>query len=111
MPDRLPNLYLLDADGKTIGETRFPQPTLVWYPTSQWPRDQVIRVQANTLTWSTAELDQYTLALSVLDGPDPRLAKRALPIQTADTERVLRSGVRLRLGDFRRQFGLTWLAP
>ncbi len=29
-------LYLLDTVGKPIGETRFTQPTLVWYPTTQW---------------------------------------------------------------------------
>lgn len=71
-----------------------------------------MRVLANTLTWSTDDLDRYTLALSVLDQPDPRQAKRALPIRLpddGDTSRVLRNATQLRLGDFQRQFGLMWL--
>jgi uncharacterized membrane protein len=112
IPDRLPNLYLLDASGKSLAETRFPQPTLVWYPTSQWHTGQLIRVVFNTLTWSTDELDTYTLALSVLDQPDPRNARRALIVQALDdqsADRVLHNSSMLRLGDFKRQFGYTWL--
>ena len=58
-------------------------------------------------------MDSYTLALSVLDQPDPRNAKRALLVQVPDeqnSERVLHNATMLRLGDFKRQFGYTWLA-
>ena len=112
VPDRLPNLYLLDAAGKSIAETRFPQPGLVWYPTSHWRAGQLVRLVFNTLTWSTDDLDSYTLALSVLDQPDPRTAKRALIVQTPDNEnsdRLLHNASMFRLGDFHRQFGYTWL--
>ena len=112
VPDRLPNLYLLDASGKSIAETRFAQPGLVWYPTSQWHAGQLVRLVFNTLTWTTDDMDSYTLALSVLDQPDPLKAKRALIVQTPDNEnsdRLLHNASMFRLGDFHRQFGYTWL--
>jgi len=112
VPDRLPNLYLLDASGKSIAETRFPQPGLVWYPSSHWRAGQLVRLVFNTLTWSTNDLESYSLALSVLDQPDPRKAKRALSVQTPDgqdSERLLHNATMFRLGDFHRQFGYTWL--
>ena len=109
LPARDIHLYLLDLHDNVIGETRFAQPTLVWYPTSEWRTGEVVRMQANTLTWSTDALSAYRVALAVLDPADPRKNKRGLPVVTADKERLLQNGTLLRLGEFERQFGLTWL--
>ena len=110
--DRLPNLYLLDETGQNIAETRFAQPELVWYPTSHWQAGQLVRLVFNTLTWSTDDLERYTVALSVLDQPDPSNAKRALIAQmpdSGDAARLLHNATMVRLGDFRREFGHTWM--
>jgi hypothetical protein len=109
--DRLPNLYLLDEQGKSVAETRFAQPGLVWYPTSQWRSGQVTRLAVNTITWSTEGMNHYAVGLSVLDQPDPQRAKRALLIQLEDPRddtRMLNNGTILKLGEFGKQFGLTW---
>jgi len=112
IPDRLPNLYLLDASGRNVAETRFAQPGLVWLPTGRWPADQVVRLVFNTLTWTTEGMDRYQIALSVLDQPDPLRAKRALVITAPDSRdaaRLLNGNTMFRLGEFSREWGLTRL--
>jgi hypothetical protein len=109
----LPNLYLLNEDGKSVAETRFAQPGLVWYPTSQWRSNEVTRLTANTITWTTEGIDHYTVGLSVLDQPNPQKAKRALTIASdamLDTSRLFNNGTILKLGEFQKQFGLTGLS-
>jgi len=63
-------LYLVDEAGQVVGSTVQPQPTTVWYPTSLWKPDEVIKIRANTLSWWTGDRKQYSVALGVLEGTD-----------------------------------------
>ena len=48
-------LYLLSDNDVPQGATIFPQPALVWLPTSKWETGRVLRVRFNTLPWWTGD--------------------------------------------------------
>lgn len=61
-------LYLADERYQLRGATEVPQMTLVWYPTSRWQPGETIRVVADTFTWWSGELSEFSVALGILDG-------------------------------------------
>ncbi len=63
-------LYLVEEPGKLMAATEFPQPTLVWYPTSQWQPGRVVEVRANTIDWQLESGKDYAVALGWIRGPD-----------------------------------------
>jgi uncharacterized membrane protein len=66
-------LYLADERYQLRGATEVPQMTLVWYPTSRWRPGEMVRVVADTLTWWSGELSEFSVALGILDGmPTPK---------------------------------------
>ncbi len=110
--DYFVGLRLLSERGETLGETAFQQPTLVWYPTGRWRQGEIVRVVANTLTWS-AEPDRFGLGLVLAatktasssgDDPDqPEARLRWLPAASSTPQRLLEDQTVLWLGDFRSQ--------
>lgn len=64
-------LYLLDEEGQLMGATLQEPATTVWYPTSHWQPDEVVRVHVETVPWNTRPLAAYQLAVGVLTHPDP----------------------------------------
>ncbi len=99
-------LHLLDATGTTIGETRFQQPTLVWYPTSRWRPGEIVRVVANTLAWAE-EPSHFGLGLVVKEAKSSSVQPGArlnwLPVAGDSLPRDLAKGTVLWLGDFHSQ--------
>jgi uncharacterized membrane protein len=63
-------LYLVEEPSKLVAATEFPQPTLVWYPTSQWQPGQVVEVRANTIDWLLEPEKEYAMALGWIRGSD-----------------------------------------
>ncbi|HEY66066.1 MAG TPA: DUF2079 domain-containing protein, partial [Caldilineae bacterium] len=63
-------LYLADERYQLRGATEIPQMTLVWYPTSLWKPGERIRVIADTFTWWSGELSEFSVGLGILDGTD-----------------------------------------
>ncbi len=88
-------LYLADERYQLRGGTEVPQMTLVWYPTSRWRPGETVRVVADTFTWWSGELSEFSVALGILDG-------------TPAPDQVDVWDVRLRL---RPQVRESWLAP
>ncbi len=64
-------LYLLDEKGQLMGATLQEPATTVWYPTSRWRPDEVVRVHVEAVPWNTRPLPAYQLAVGVLTHPDP----------------------------------------
>ncbi|MCD6291259.1 MAG: DUF2079 domain-containing protein [Anaerolineae bacterium] len=61
-------LYLIEEPGKPTAATVYPQPTLVWYPTSHWKPGQVVKVRANTIDWGLKPGKDYAIALGWVSG-------------------------------------------
>ena len=61
-------LYLADERYQLRGATEVPQMTLVWYPTNRWRPGETVRVVADTFTWWSGELSEFSVALGILDG-------------------------------------------
>ncbi|MDW8099285.1 MAG: DUF2079 domain-containing protein [Anaerolineae bacterium] len=61
-------LYLADERYQLRGATEVPQMTLVWYPTNRWRPGEIVRVVADTFTWWSGELSEFSVALGILDG-------------------------------------------
>jgi hypothetical protein len=76
LTDLQPVLYLLNATGQLVGATTDLQPTLVWYPPTQWPVGETVRVRFNTLPWYTRQTETYGLALGVVSGDDVWMVER-----------------------------------
>lgn len=68
--DYLITLYLLDEQSQLLGATTQEPATTVWYPTSRWRPDEVVRVHVEAVPWNTRPLPAYQLALGVLTHPD-----------------------------------------
>ncbi len=109
--DYFAGVHLLGEDGATLGATKFQQPALVWYPTSQWQPGEIVKVTVNTLGWA-AEPERFGLGV-VLAGPDvvpgnsdapdtPRVRLKWLPGATEPQPRLLEDQTVLKLGDFAR---------
>lgn len=79
MPELQPVLYLLDAEGQPLGATTDLQPALVWFPPTQWPVGQTVRVRFNTLPWYTRATASYRLALGLVNGGNPWDVSRRYP--------------------------------
>ncbi len=88
-------LYLADERYQLRGASEVPQMTLVWLPTSRWRPGETVRVVADTFTWWSGELPEFSVALGILDG-------------TSVPERVDVWDAGLRL---RPQVQESWLAP
>lgn len=63
-------LYLADERYQLRGAGELPQMTLVWFPTSRWQPGATVRVVADTFTWWSGELEEFSVALGILDGED-----------------------------------------
>lgn len=63
-------LYLADERYQLRGASELPQMTLVWFPTSRWQSGATVRVVADTFTWWSGELEEFSVALGILDGED-----------------------------------------
>ncbi|MCD6291689.1 MAG: hypothetical protein J7M34_14415, partial [Anaerolineae bacterium] len=96
-------LYLADEHYQLRGATELPQATLVWYPTSRWQPGETIRVLADTFTWWSGELPEFSVGLGILNGTDvwdvgirlqPRIRESRL------TPRLLSNGTLLHLMRF-----------
>ena len=48
-------LYLLDEQGEIVGATDYPQPAMVWWPTSRWQAGDRQQVRVNTMPWWTGD--------------------------------------------------------
>jgi uncharacterized membrane protein len=68
--DYLITLYLLDEQSQLLGATTQEPATTVWYPTSRWRPDELVRVHVEAVPWNTRPLTAYQLALGVLTRPD-----------------------------------------
>lgn len=67
-------LYLLDDQRQVIGGPDFSrEPGIVpyWFPTSQWQPGEIIRTEFRNMPWWTAQFDEYSVALGLLQGDDP----------------------------------------
>jgi len=103
-------LYLVDEAGQVVGSTVQPQPTTVWYPTSLWKPDEVIKIRANTLSWWTGDRKQYSVALGVLEGTDTWDVSRRLRPKVIESKWLTplpADGTLLQLITFRN----TWEGP
>jgi uncharacterized membrane protein len=107
-------LYLMDSEGNVVGSSRYPQPTCVWYPTSQWEPGETVRVVGNTFDWWTDEMDRFGVALGVVDGSNewevgarlrPRLVEADLVTRMPD------DGTLLQFATFHNKLGLAASAP
>ncbi len=86
-----PVIYLLDETGQPVGATTDLQPGLVWFPPSEWPVGDTVRLRFNTLPWHTRETAQYGLALGVVQGADPwNIALRQPPTPVEPPDFALR---------------------
>lgn len=63
-------LYLVEEPSKLVAATEFPQPALVWYPTSRWRPGQIVEVRANTIDWLLEPEKEYAMALGWIRGSD-----------------------------------------
>lgn len=89
-PQIQPVLFLLDQSGQPQGATTDLQPALVWYPPSQWPVGEVVRVRFNTLPWYTRNTPAYRLALGLVNGPDVWHSPRLRPSLSQPTDLAVR---------------------
>ncbi|MEM7032957.1 MAG: DUF2079 domain-containing protein [Chloroflexota bacterium] len=71
--DYFVHLYLLNAQGETVGVTKFQQPVLVWWPTHLWQTGDLIKIRFNTLTWWTGDgnQNQFSYAVGLLREDEP----------------------------------------
>ncbi|GAB4567665.1 MAG: hypothetical protein Kow0047_19950 [Anaerolineae bacterium] len=82
--DYVMTLYLIEEPGRVAGATVYPQPTLVWYPTSRWRPGQIVRVRANTIDWALQEDRLYAVALGWSSGDDAWDVTARLPYEPGD---------------------------
>ncbi len=97
-------LYLADERYQLRGASELPQMTLVWYPTSRWQPGATVRVVADTFTWWSGELEEFSVALGILDGEDVwDVSARLRPIvrDSALAPRLLGEGTLWHLMRFR----------
>ncbi len=77
--DYLVALYLLDELGQFLGATTQEPATTIWYPTSRWLPDEVVRVHVEAVPWNTRPLPSYNLAIGILVRPTPWDVSARLP--------------------------------
>jgi len=98
-------LYLADERYQLRGATEIPQMTLVWYPTSRWQPGETIRVIADTFTWWSGELSEFSVGMGILDGSDAWDVGARLRPQIRESQlapRLLGDGTILHLMRFRQ---------
>jgi hypothetical protein len=109
LPEMQPVLYLLDAEGQPIGATNDLQPTLVWFPPTQWPVGEMVRVRFNTLPWYTRQTEHYRLALGLVNGTDVWNSPRYRPSLSQPTGFAVRlpaDGTLVELAQIRHAWGI-----
>ncbi|MCS7222389.1 MAG: DUF2079 domain-containing protein [Anaerolineae bacterium] len=83
-------LYLVEEPGTLIAATEFPQPALVWYPTSLWQPGRIVEVRANTIDWLLEPGKVYAMALGWIRGPNVWDPSTRLPYIGEDGDLVPR---------------------
>jgi len=96
--------YIAFADraGNVLHETLFyPPVTNLWYPTSAWQLDEVVRVE--TLPW-LLDIDQFTLLVGLYRGEDGWQNGERLPVSSPATPSRLHveGNTVVRLGSYQR---------
>jgi uncharacterized membrane protein len=102
-------LHLVNAVGDVIQSTSTPQPTLVWYPTSNWEPENTIKVLVNTLPWSTKDHTDYGVALSVSQSGSAEEGEVSLlpkVNEAPQVTRLLADGSLLEFARFYKRWGL-----
>jgi uncharacterized membrane protein len=107
-------LYRLDASGRVVGATDYPQPALFWWPTSRWQAGDRRVVRVNTIPWWTGDQTAFAYALGLTLSDDPWNVPARLPIILSNEggnppgAQLLDSGTLLTLIAFRRFAGLPY---
>ncbi len=112
--DFLITLYLVDSEGNVTGSSQYPQPTCVWYPTSQWEPGETVKMVGNTFAWWTDEMDRFGVALGVVDGSNEWEVSARLRPWLVEAELVTRmpgDGTLLQFATFRNKLSLATSAP
>ena len=68
-------VYRLDENGAVKGATDYPQPALMWWPTSRWEAGDRRQVRVNTIPWWSGDQDKFAYALG--------LSRSTAPIEEA----------------------------
>ncbi len=71
-------LYVADAMYRVQGAVETPQIPLIWLPTSEWPTDQIIRMDFNALPQWQGLDSPWVLAMGVQEGDDVWAVDRRL---------------------------------
>ncbi len=104
-------LYLLDAQRQLIGGPDFEkEPGIIptWFPTSRWKVGETIKMEIENMPWWTAQFDEYSVSLGVLEGDDPwNTATRLEPLAHGKSLRtpLADDGALIRLMKFETDIG------
>ena len=80
-------LYVADAMYRVQGAVETPQIPLIWLPTSQWPTDQILRMDFNALPPWQGLGSPWALAMGIQEGDDVwAVDRRLLPRIDASTQ-------------------------
>ncbi len=100
-------LYLLDENGTTVGATGYPQPAILWWPTSRWQAGDRRQVRVNTIPWWTGDKAAFTYAIGFSRSDDPWDVSARLPISSANISPIDESTL-LPIAGFYRFAGLVY---
>jgi len=110
-------LFLLDEEGQVIGATDYPQPAMLWWPTSRWAASDRHQVRVNTIPWWTGEkaVFGYAVGLSRSDDPWDVSARLAITFGNDDSNPAdshpIDQGTLLPVAAFRRFGGIPYPEP
>jgi uncharacterized membrane protein len=104
-------LYLLDDSGAVIGATDYPQPALLWWPTSRWQAGNRQQVRVNTIPWWTGDRAGFGYAIGFSHSDDPWDKAARLPVSQLDPvgSAPLDDDTLLPIAAFHRFGGLVYL--
>ncbi len=101
-------LYLLDETGGIVGATDYPQPAMLWWPTSRWQPGSGQQVRVNTIPWWSGDRAAFGYALGLSRSDDPWDVSARLPVIT--DQPTIDHGTLLPIAAFRRLGGLVYPA-